>query len=148
KEYRKEAYFFHQWHNSFSGSEDELLTGNPRIKGIMRINQYHFQRNRERAIIKPLRQKRMGSFITPERSKILKDPNVFFEIPNVLARIEHFLREELPSRKGEVVKVTFFEDDYYHSIKYKLKKQLGKQTQLYISMKEVNDMLLKEILYN
>ncbi|WP_093405914.1 glycosyltransferase family 2 protein [Salegentibacter flavus] len=148
REHREEKYFYHQWHQSFSGSEDKLLTGNPRVKNIMRINQRHFERNRERGIIKPLRQQGVGSFISSERAKVLKNPNIKLKIPNILARVEHFLREELPSRKGEVVQVKFFEDEYYASWKYRLKKSLGKQTQPYISMKEVNDMILKEILYN
>lgn len=148
REQREEEYFCHIWHQSFSGSEDTLLTGNPRIKNIMRINQRHFQRNRNRGIIKPLRQKGMGSYISPEKVQALKKPDAKFEIPNILARVEHFLREELTSYKGEVVQVIFFEDDYCKSLKYKLKTSLGKQSQPYISMKEVNDMVLKEILYN
>lgn len=148
REQKEEEYFYHNWHQSFSGSEDRLLTGNPRVKNIMRINERHFERNRDRGIIKPLRQQGMGSFINPEKAQALKNPDIRIEIPNILARVEHFLREDLPSRKGEVVQVKFFEDDYYTSWKYKLKKRLGKQTQPYISLKEVNDMVLKEILYN
>ena len=148
KEQSKEEYFYHNWHQSFSGAEDSLLTGNPRVKYIMRINQRHFERNRDRGIVKPLRQEGMGNFIAAERSEALKNPDIKLEIPNILVRVEHLLREELPSRKGEVVKAVFFEDDYYNSPKYKLKVRLGKQTQPYISMKEVNDMILKEILYN
>src|SRR5690606_61504 len=83
-EYRKEEYFYHQWHQSFSGSEDRLLTGNPRVKHIMRINQRHFQYNRENGILKPLRQQTMGSFISPERAKALGNPNIKLEIPNIL----------------------------------------------------------------
>jgi glycosyltransferase involved in cell wall biosynthesis len=148
KEQAEEYYFLHQWHQSFSGTEDSLLTGNPRVKYIMRINQRHFQRNRDRGIIKPLRQGKLGSFIAPERSKALKNPDIKLEIPNILSWVEHLLREELPSHKGEVVQVEFFEDEFYTSLKHRLKKGLGKQTQPYISMKEVNDMILKEILYN
>lgn len=148
REQREEIFFYHQWHQSFSGSEDKLLTGNPRVKDIMRINQRHFERNRERGIIKPLRQKGMGSFISPEIAETLENPGIKLKIPNILARVEHFLREELPSKKGYVIQVEFYEDDYYHSLKYKLKLRLGKQTQSYISMKQVNDLVLKEILFN
>ncbi|PKD21201.1 glycosyl transferase family 2 [Salegentibacter salinarum] len=148
KEQSKKEYFYHNWHPSFSGSEDSLLTGNPRVKNIMRINQRHFQRNRELGIIKPLRQQGMGSFISIKKAQALKKPDIKLEIPNILARVEHVLREELQSHKGEVVQVKFSEDDYYTSLKYRLKKSLGKQTQPYISMKEVNDIVLKEILYN
>src|SRR5690606_38568777 len=50
KEQRKEKYFYHNWHQSFSGSENEILTTNPRMKNIMRINQRHFKRNREKRV--------------------------------------------------------------------------------------------------
>lgn len=148
REQRKEEYFYHMWHQSFSGSEDKLLTGNPRMKNIMRINQRHFERNRDRRIIRPIRQQGMGRFISPEKAQALKKPDINLEIPNILARVEHFLREELPSRKGEIVQVEFYEDSYYPSMKHQLKKNLGKQSQPYISMKEINDMILKEILFN
>ncbi|WP_324721959.1 glycosyltransferase family 2 protein [Salinimicrobium sp. HB62] len=137
-------YFYHNWHLSFSGSEDELLTGNPRVKNIMRLNQRHFQRNRELGIIK---SSQMGEVISTERSVLLKDPTKNFRVKNILAHVEHFLRVELPSLKGEVVKVEFVEDPYFNSFKYRIKKLLRKQTQPYISMKEVNDMLLKEIVF-
>lgn len=148
REKKEEVYFFHNWHQSFSGSEDRLLTGNPRVKNIMRINQRHFERNRARGIIKPLRQQGMGKFLRADGAETLEKPDIKLKIPNIMARVEHFLREELPSRKGQVVMAEFFEDEYYNSLKYRLKKTMGNQTQPYISMKEVNDMILKEILFH
>lgn len=146
--YKRESvdaeYFYHNWHLSFSGSEDELLTGNPRVKNIMRLNQRHFQRNRELGMIKP---SQAGEIFSPERSVLLKDATKSFQVKNIKAHVEHFLRVELPSLKGEVIKVEFVEDPYFNSLKHKIKKLLGKQTQPYISMKEVNDMLLKEIVF-
>ena len=144
----KEIYFYHNWHKSFSGSEDKLLTGNPRIKNIMRINQRHFLRNKDLKLIKPRRQTGMGETISPARSKLLKNPSREFQIKNIEAHVEHFLREELASAKGEILQVEFVEDPYYHSLKHRIKKLTGRQTQPYISMKQVNDMLLKEILFN
>lgn len=141
------AYFCHNWHQSFAGSEDEIITGNPRIKNIMRINQRHFLRNREKGIIKPRRQPEMGKVISKEESVLLKKPTKIVEIQNILAHVEHFLGEELPSYTGEIIKVEFVEDPYFHTLKHKVKKKFGKQTQPYISMKKVNDMVLKEILF-
>jgi len=147
REVVEENYFFHNWHKSFSGSEDKLLTGNPRVKNIMRINQRHFLRNRERAIIRPLGQEVIGKIISKEESILLLNPNRKIKINNILAQVEHFLGEELPSYKGETIEAEFMEDSYYHSLKHKIKKLLNKQTQPYCSIKEVNDMLLKEILF-
>lgn len=141
-------YFCHNWHQSFSGSEDKLLTGNPRIKNIMRINQRHFQKNKERGVIKPLRQIGIGEVVNREEGRTLQNPDKIFKINNILAQVEHFLREELPSYEGEVVEAVFVEDPYFHSLKHKIKRALGKQTQPYCTMKELNDILLKEILFN
>ena len=147
KEEVKERYFLHNWHESFSGSEDRLLTGNPRIKNIMRINQRHFSRNREKGIIKPERQKGMAVLIEDKEKDFLKVPDLVFRVSNIFSHVEHFLREELSGQKGKIVKAEFYEDPYYNSLKYCLKKKLGRQTQPYISMKQVNDILLKEILF-
>ncbi len=144
----EEHLFYHNWHHSFSGSKDKILTKNPRLKNIMRINQRHFQRNRERGVVKPLRQEGMGRFVAGEEAKLLQEPTRHYSIPNILAQVEHFLREELVSHQGEVISVLFFEDPYYLSLKHRIKKYLGKQTQAFCSMKDVNDLVLKEILFN
>jgi len=148
KKLNSNQYFYHNWHKSFSGAEDKLLTGKPRIKNIMRINQRHFQQNRNKGIIKPERQRGMGEIVDLKSSKLLQKPSKISKIPNILAQVEHFLREELLSFKGEVIRAEFYEDHYYISLKHKIKRVLGKQTQSYISMKDVNDMVLKEILFN
>lgn len=148
REENRLPYFFHNWHPSFAGSEEKIITKNPRVKNIMRINQRHFLRNRDMGITKPFRQTEMGKIISREQSVLLEKPTITVRILNILAHVEHLLREELPSYKGEIIKVEFVEDPYYHSLKHKAKKLLGKQTQPYISMKKVNDMVLKEILFN
>ena len=147
KEEVKERYFLHNWHKSFSGSEDSLLTGNPRIKNIMRINQHHFLQNRNMKITRPLRQKGMAELVRKNKIVLFEHPSSSFKVANILAHVEHFLGEELPRCAGSVVSVEFYKDPYFNSMKHWLKKKLGKQTQPYISMKQVNDMLLKEILF-
>ncbi len=148
KEANAAAYFNHYWHKTFAGSEDKVITQNPRVKNIMRINQRHFLRNREKGIKKPIRQGSWGNVINKEESDLLQIPTKIVKIYNILSHVEHFIGEELPSFTGEIVKVEFVEDPYYHTLKHKVKKVLGKQTQPYCSLKEVNDRVLKEIVYN
>lgn len=145
---QNEKFFYHIWHPGFIASDDDSLTLKPRLKNIMRINHRHFERNRDLGITKPLQQEGMGNYISSEESGLLKVPDLHFVIPNILSHVEHFLNFELFSYKGKIVQVLFFEDDYYSTIKYRLRRVLGKQTQPYISMKQVNDMILKEILFN
>lgn len=143
----KKCFFYHNWHQSFSGSEDNLLTAIPRVKNIMRINQHHYLRNKESGVTKPARQEEMGVIIDKKRSGLLDKPDLVISVLNILAQVEHFFGEELPIYKNKVVKIEFQEDPYYKTVKYSIKKLLGKQTQLYCSMKEVNDIILKEILF-
>ena len=140
-------YFFHNWHKSFQGSEDEIMTRNPRVKNIMRINQEHYIRNRDRKVLKPERQGVMGDIMDVSRSSKLREPNCSYKIPNIAARVEHFLEEEIPSLNNVIIKAEFVIDPYYNSLKYKIKKRLGKQTQAYLSLKEVNDRILKKIIF-
>src|SRR5690606_35820794 len=103
RELSKENYFYHNWHESFSGSEDEILTQNPRVKNIMRINERHYYRNMELGIKRPLKQGEMGKTVNPVESKLLNNPTRQITIPNIRSHVEHFLFEELPSCKGEVL---------------------------------------------
>ena len=143
----EDLYFFHNWHRSFQGSEDKVVTRNPRLKNIMRINQEHYFRNRDRKVLKPERQEGMGEIIDVSMSSRLNQPSCSYKIPNIAAKVEHFLEEELMSIKNKVVQAEFVVDPYYNSLKYRVKKKLGKQTQSYLSLKEVNDMILKKILF-
>ena len=147
KQFVEGVYFYHNWHPSFSGAEDGLSTGNPRVKNIMRINQRHLLRNLERKVTTPVGQKGMAHLVQEKKAEALEKPSKFFRVANILAHVEHFLREELSFYSGETVEVEFFEDQYFQSLKYWLKKKMGRQSQPYITMKEVNDMLLKEILF-
>lgn len=148
RELNEVKFYYHQWHRSFSNSEDRLLSLNPRLKNIMRINQQHFQRNRDLKVTRPIRQGEMGSFVSEERAVRLESPTLRYRIPNIYSQVEHFLREEISGLKDEVIQVTFYEDSYYNSFKHRAKKTLGIQTQPYISLKKINDLVLKEILYN
>jgi glycosyltransferase involved in cell wall biosynthesis len=148
RENNESPYYFHNWHKIFADSEDNTITRNPRIKNIMRINQRHFLRNRDLGIARPRRQSRLGKVIGKEQSDLLKNPTKTVRVYNILAHLVHFFGEELPSYSGEIVKVEFAEDPYFHTLKYKIKNFLGIESQPYCSLKEVNDMVLKEIVFN
>lgn len=140
-------YFYHIWHQSFNGSEDKSLTTNPRMRNIRRINEKHYHKNRDKNIKKPNRQNGMGKIIKPEARILLDNPEVYMEVPNILADVEHALREELPTYSGKTVEIKFYKDPYEKSIIYYLRKILKKRTEVYCTMKVVNDIVLKEILY-
>lgn len=141
------SFFYHNWHQSFAGSEDEILTTKPRVKNIMRINQQHYLRNRINKITKPQNQSTFGEIRNEKEIKKLTTPTKEMKIFNIKAHVDHFFGEELLTLKGEIIKVIFIEDSFYKTWKYKIKKFIGKQSQPYYTIKEVNDIILKEILF-
>ncbi|MCM4154692.1 glycosyltransferase family 2 protein [Gramella sp. AN32] len=141
-----EKLFYHYWHPSFHGSDDKIITQKPRVENIMRINEQHYFMNNKLKVIRPRRQPEIGSVIKMENSDLLKTPDKIYHIKNILAQVEHFIHEVMPAEKG-VICVVFEGDPYFFSVKHKVKKLLKKQTQPYLSMKEVNDMLLKKIVF-
>ena len=95
----------------------------------------------------PFNQEEFGTVVKKEDQEQLLQPTKTFELPNIHAVVEHFICVQLPTFKSEIIQVTIQENAYYRSLKHYLKKLLKKQTQPYISIKEVNDLLLTEILY-
>jgi len=147
REISKNRYFYHQWHQSFSASKEKKLTANPRLSNAMRINQRHYNFHKTQKIIFPEHQEPINPHLENLHPEILNSPDVSFQIPNIAAYVEHFLEYELKRYSGKTLALTFYCDPYYHSIKYKVKLALGKHTQPYLSMKEVNDLLLKKIIF-
>jgi len=139
--------FLHLWHPRYPQKKDKQLSVQPRLYNAQRINQQHFLSQKQMNLSIAAHQEHWGHCIKPEDKEQLATPEVNVRLPNIEAVVVHFLNEALKHYKGKVVAVTFYEEAYYTSIKYKLKTLLGKQSQPYCSMKEVNDVVLKEIVF-
>jgi glycosyltransferase involved in cell wall biosynthesis len=143
----KESLLLHQWHPRYPQKKKEKLTITPRLSNIQRINQRHFLSHKERKIIVPEQNEYWNECYSKSDYKILKQPDVTLIIDNIKAKIDHFLNYELIAYKGKVVTVIFKEAVYYNTLKYKLKTLLKIQSQPYLSMKQVNDQVLKKIIF-
>ncbi|MBV7268543.1 glycosyltransferase family 2 protein [Winogradskyella luteola] len=137
---------WHQWHPTYN-TEKEILTINPRLSNVRRINQRHFLWQKEERTIIPSDSENWGKVFFKTDLDILNRPTSSVTIVNIEAHVIHFLRLILPSLTNHVVKVVFLQDDYYKSLKYKLKHTLNKESQRYISIKQVNDLILEEIIF-
>lgn len=142
-----EVYFYHNWHLSYQGAETKKLTYIPRISNAMRINEQHHLYNKRKNILIPDMQTQWGVAIDTERVETLEKPEFVFELPNIAAAIDHFFNEEINYIHNKIIEVQVSEAEYYRSIKYKIKKKLGRESQLYIPLKEVNDIILKHIIF-
>lgn len=140
-------FFYHQWHQSFIASEEKKISRNPRLTNAMRINQRHYNYHKEKKIIWPEKQAPVTSNLENLDQNILNSPDISFNIPNISAYVGHFLDHELRQLTGKTVKVCFFSDPYYKSAKYKAKMLLGRQSQAYLSLKEINDLILRKIIF-
>jgi len=146
-EQREEAYFFHNWHVIYNSYNDEVMSKTPRLYNVKRINQQHYFFHQQHKIVVPYNQEEFGFVVKEEDQEVLLHPTKTVELPNIHAVVHHFICLQLPTFKNEIIKVTIQEDAYYRSLKHYLKKLLKKQTQPYVSIKKINDLLLTEILY-
>lgn len=143
KEYDK-LLMYHLWHPRYPQKKDNKLTVYPRLKDILRINQYHFKNNQK---LNKVRVDSDCTHLDKHSLEELQKPDYLIKISNQKAAMIHFLEVELPSYTNTVVKLLVFEEEYYNSNKYKLKKLLGKQTLPYLSLKEINDLVLQHIIF-
>lgn len=143
----EETFFYHIWHKSYENSQSRYLEKTPRLKNILRINEQHYLNHKKLNAEAPVNQIVWGEFIPENRKSLLDQPTKKIRISNILAEIEHFLYIELPNLNGEVVELEVVQSPYFDSMKYTLKKLLNKQTQIYSSLKEINDLILKHIIF-
>ncbi|WP_339895262.1 glycosyltransferase [uncultured Algibacter sp.] len=137
----------HQWHERYPQKAQENLTVMPRLSNIQRLNQRHFLRHKEtqKFVLDKVESRK---YYLHSDYEILKNPSETLEIDNVEAKVIHVLNYELPLFENAIVKIIIKEAAFYGSSKYRLKTALNKQTQPYLSMKEVNDLILQKILFN
>lgn len=141
------VYFYHIWHKSYENSQTRGLDHYPRLKNVLRINQQHYLYHQRQKAVVPVNQNNWGEIIPQSRKALLNRPTKKIRLNNILAEIEHLLYVELPHLKEEIVEIEVVESFYSKSSKYKLKKLLKKQTQIYSSLKDINDLLLKHIIF-
>lgn len=145
---RDELYFKHQWHVIYNSYNDRLLSKQPRLYNIKRINQEHYFYNKSSHYTEPANNPTWGETIDRKHYDLLQKPTQIYNLPNIHALVYHFIEIKLQNIKNEIVRVCIYEDDYYQSLKYRIKKIMNKQTQPYMTLKEVNDLLLNKIIYN
>lgn len=145
---RPENYFLHQWHTIYNSYDDSRLSITPRLYNIKRINQEHYFYHKATTTVKPSHSEAWGKVVESNKLEKLHHPDETVQLNNVQAKVVHCLKVVLPAFKNGVLKLEVRDDDNRHSFKYKLKRLFKKESQPYISIKEANDMILSEIIYN
>lgn len=143
--YDKEVLLLHQWHKNYRANETKMLNKQLQLSGIVEINHQHLVYNLDNEIVKA-NDETWGKVISDEEFLELESFNKETIICNKKELINHFLYVELPQFKNGFLSVRFVEDDFQNTLKYKVKKIMGKKTPHYYSLKEINDELLLHII--
>jgi len=141
-----ELMLYHQWHVRYPKKQDNVLHIHPRLTNVVRLNQRHFLWHKAHCKVQT-NPKSWGNCYSKADLKSLERPDIIIQLDNILAHVEHCFGVVLAHHSNSIVQIIVSEAPYYKSLKYKLKQALGKQTQSYMTMKAVNDLILKEILY-
>jgi hypothetical protein len=143
--YDSEVLLLHQWHQSYRKSEQKRLTQDLQLSNITRINMQHQLHNKKtKRII--VNQSGWGTSITKEAFDQLNKQISPKEVLNNQQEIDHFLFYELPNFTAGVLNVNFREHHFKTTMKYKIKKIMGKSVPGYYSLKEINDKLLLHLI--
>lgn len=143
---RNELYFKHIWHPIYNAYDDSLLTETPRIFNIKRINREQYRFHERRKCTAPKKQLNWGLPVSNDAYEVLKNPTHVVVIDNIHEYVIHLLEVQIPLLKDEILSVKI-NDATDTSLRYKVKNMLKQSAQPYISMKEVNDLILSKIIY-
>ena len=143
--YDNQILLLHQWHTSYRKSETNILSSDLQLKGVVKLNHQHLVSNQKKKATK-VNNESWGNLIQESDFNELEKCSNQIILSNKLEVIDHFLFVELPRFKEEVLSFQFVEDVFQGSIKYRVKKFLGKNVPQYYSLKEINDMLLLHII--
>lgn len=140
--------FLHLWHKRYPKKKDDKLSQKPRLYNVMRINQRHFLRQELNKVSVLKHQDKWGQCHSKKNQEKLQKEDVALRLPNIDAFVKHFLYEELPTYKGKIVKVVFFEASPVIPFRKKVSNFFKKSTQPYMSLKQVNDLVLQRIVFS
>lgn len=136
----------HQWHPRYPFEEKNELSRTPKIHNIRRINMAHYENARDSGRIVPNNQENWGECFRVDDQKRLSSPDYSFQIDSREAQVSHFLNERLGYLKG-VVHAQFTESMEKKSARNLIKKLAGRKSEPVLSLKEINDHILKTIIY-
>ncbi len=143
--FNNKIYLLHQWHPVFNESNDKVLSVEPKISNIFNFNKQKLRFNQKNNLIK-VNQDHWGKLLNQKEYEILTNetnPTILVNKKNI---VEHFINIILPNTHESVISVRFQEDNYQHSVKFKLKKLFGMTATEYCSLKSINDLILLQLI--
>ncbi|SHG44661.1 N-terminal domain of galactosyltransferase [Salegentibacter echinorum] len=141
----KEVLLLHQWHKSYRASETQKLSRRLQVQGIVQINHQYLKLaiQQKKTIIN---QNSWGNILSKADFLQLEAQPVNLKLTNEKAKIQAFLYGELPGLENQILKLRIEKSTFEGSGKFRLKKIFGKKVPEYYSLKEINDLLLLQVI--
>lgn len=143
--YGSEILMLHQWHPSYRSLEQNKLTQDLQLSGVVQLNHQHLKQaiQLNRTIIDCFAQ---NCIMNKYEYQKLQETQDVFVLTNKKNEIDHFLFFTLAQPSSHFVTYRFILDPFFLTKKYKFKRILGKNVPKYYSLKEINDKLLLHII--
>lgn len=138
--YDEKILMLHQWHSNYRQRETKTLNKELQIREIVETNHRHLVDNLQQNKSK-VNLNCWGEVISKNDFDNLRD-TPYVQIFNKVSVVNHFLFVQLPQFRGGVLKVRFEEDPFATTMKYHIKRILGKKVPQYCTLKEINDQVL------
>ena len=143
--FNQEILMLHQWHQSYRSNESQKLTNELRLTNAVKLNHQHLK---YAALNKITIVNELGwgnPLIHESYQQLFNHTQPAKVLVSKKDVIDHFLFNELPNLDHNIVSVEFKLSTRSKTIKYYLKRLLGKPRPKFYTLKEVNDMLLTHI---
>jgi len=144
--YDKDIVMLHKWHKTYRNKETSQLTKKLQVEGIVQFNQLHLNRAMNDNVTL-VNLEAWGETISEEDFSFLQNKADLQTVYNSITEVNYFLFQRLANLKQGCYHFQFKEIEKKEQIKLQLKKVLKpkKKIQPYLSLKEVNDMVLYHI---
>jgi glycosyltransferase involved in cell wall biosynthesis len=142
--YDKETMVLHQWHFNYRRRETKKLNAELQLSGIVEFNNQHMKQNLKNRTT-TVNKESWGNVISESDFDKLKDYPVV-QVSNKRENVDYFLFHELALANECILAIQIKNDPVENSIKYKLKKYLGKKVPQFYTLKEVNDRILQHMI--
>lgn len=145
KYYDEKLLMLHQWHPNYRKRETKTLNAiELQLSGAVEINHQHLLDNLKNNVTKVNRDD-WGNIMSEETREELEA----FPVTTLLdekKQIDYFLYQQLPNAKNKIIAIEIKETPEQYSLKYKIKKALGKKVSKFYNRKEINDQILLHII--
>lgn len=143
--FEEQVLLLHQWHKSYRASESKKLGKDLQVAGIVQLNHQYLNlgiKQKKTSVNK----NSWGSILSETDFLQLEAQPVDLKLTNEKAKIRAFIFGELPNLKNRIVKLRIEKSAFDGSGKYCLKKLFGKKVPEFYSLKEINDLLLLQVI--